>query len=110
MSPAGGGSTFNLLYSLSGSSYQPGPYDNLVQDASGNLYGTARNDGAYGMGSVFRLTRSGGSWLYTSLHDFMGTDGAYPYGVVAFDGNGNLYGTTKSGGAYGYGVVWEITP
>ena len=24
--------------------------------------------------------------------------------------NGNLYGTTFEGGAYGYGVIYEITP
>lgn len=29
---------------------------------------------------------------------------------VIFDSTGNLYGTTSSGGPYGAGVVWEITP
>jgi uncharacterized repeat protein (TIGR03803 family) len=47
----------------------------------GNLYGTARYDGAYGRGSVFVLTPSvGGTWAYSSLHDFMGgADGEFPY-------------------------------
>jgi uncharacterized repeat protein (TIGR03803 family) len=45
------------------------------------------------------------------LHDFSGgADGQFPYSNVVFDSNGNMYGTTSEGGAYGYGVVWEITP
>ena len=86
-------------------------FRSLVMDASGNLYGTTRQDGLYPSGSVFKLSRSNGSWTYTSLHDFTGgSDGAYPNGVT-LDANGNLYGTAQSGGAYGsYGVVWEITP
>jgi uncharacterized repeat protein (TIGR03803 family) len=43
------------------------------------------------------------------LYSFTGgNDGSYPsYGVI-FDGAGNLYGTTVSGGLYGYGVVFEL--
>jgi uncharacterized repeat protein (TIGR03803 family) len=80
-------------------------------DASGNLYCTTEYDGAYGGGSVCKLTRSKGGWSYTSLHDFTGgNDGAYLLGGVTLDANGNLYGTASAGGAYGSGVVWEITP
>ena len=39
-----------------------------------------------------------------------GTDGAYPGAPLIFDGNGNLYGTTPIGGAYGYGTVFELNP
>jgi uncharacterized repeat protein (TIGR03803 family) len=38
------------------------------------------------------------------------SDGGQPYGNVSLDANGNLYGTASAGGAYGYGVVFEITP
>ena len=31
-------------------------------------------------------------------------------GQLVLDSAGNLYGTTAVGGAYGYGVIWEITP
>jgi uncharacterized repeat protein (TIGR03803 family) len=80
-------------------------------DAAGNLYGTTYWDGAYASGAVFKLTPSNGGWTYTSLHDFTGgSDGADPISNVVFDANGNLYGTTSYGGAYNYGVVWEITP
>jgi len=81
-----------------------GPYAGMVMDAAGNLYGTT-------LSSVYELTPSGGGWSFSSLHVFnTGSDGNAVYGVVALDSNGNLYGTASSGGAYGYGTVWEITP
>jgi uncharacterized repeat protein (TIGR03803 family) len=39
-----------------------------------------------------------------------GTDGAFPGAPLIFDGNGNLYGTTSNGGAFGYGTVFELSP
>jgi uncharacterized repeat protein (TIGR03803 family) len=40
-----------------------------------------------------------------------GSDGAMPvFGNLIFDSAGNLYGTTVSGGAYGYGTVFELSP
>lgn len=38
--------------------------------------------------------RSGGGWTYTSLHDFdlQGSDGGVPYGSVALDASGNVFG------------------
>lgn len=113
LSPSNGSWTFSLLASFSGAavSTQGGPRENLVMDSAGNLYGTANSAGAYGYGSVFKLTPSGGTWTYTSLHDFKGgSDGFNPVSNVAFDSNGNLYGTTVYGGKQGQGVVWKIAP
>jgi uncharacterized repeat protein (TIGR03803 family) len=111
LSPAGGGWTFTVLYSPNGGG---GPVGNLALDATGVLYGTTGFDGAYSNGSVFKLTPSNGGWIYTGLHDFCPggncNDGSEPTGSVSWDASGNLYGTTYGGGAYGNGVVWEITP
>ncbi len=110
LSPAGGGWAFYMLYALSGS-YGGGPSEKPIMDAAGNLFNTAYGDGAHGWGSVFKLTPSSGGWTYTSLHDFTGgSDGGNPSCTPVFDANGNLYGTTRAGGAYGYGVVFEVTP
>ena len=80
-------------------------------DNAGNLYGTTSGDSAHPWGSVFKLTRSGGGWTYSSIHNFTGgSDGAYPFGHLALDRAGNLYGTASAGGVSGYGVVFEITP
>ena len=38
-----------------------------------------------------------------------GADGFDPQDGVIFDDAGNIYGTTKQGGAYGFGVVFKLT-
>ncbi len=108
LTASSGGWTLTNLYSFSGGE---GPVDTLLMDGAGNLYGTTVGAGAYGYGSVFKLSPSNDGWTYTSLHDFTGgIDGAYPYGSVILDANGNVYGTASGGGAYGRGVAFEITP
>lgn len=48
---------------------------------------------------------------YKVLYSFKGgNDGGGVFAGVAFDTKGNLYGTTWSGGAYGYGTVFELAP
>lgn len=37
-------------------------------------------------------------------------DGAYPNGGLVFDAGGNIYGTTVSGGFFGAGAVFELSP
>jgi len=39
-----------------------------------------------------------------------GFDGGQPWGGLIADRFGNLFGTTVSGGAYGYGTVYQLTP
>jgi len=111
--------TYTLIYSFNNfiGEYQCGPSSTLAMDGAGNLYGTTVCDGVNGGGNVWELTPSGGSWTYTSLHDFTGgSDGENPVCNVVFDSSGNLYGTTLNGGnlsdcgGSGCGVVWEITP
>jgi uncharacterized repeat protein (TIGR03803 family) len=87
----------------------------VFDETSGNLYGTAATGGnnacANGCGVVFKLTpNSDGSWKYSVVHRFTGSDGANPAAALILDQKGNLYGTTTLGGAGGYGVVFEITP
>lgn len=108
------------LYYSTGESDGAFPLAGLVQDASGNLYGTATDGGIYnlicgeGCGALFKLDPTGN---LTVLHDFTGgTDGASPVGGLTIDLAGNLYGTAANGGdlndcsGYGCGVVFEITP
>jgi uncharacterized repeat protein (TIGR03803 family) len=111
LSPSGENWTFSLIYDLSGPG--PGPSQNLVRDAAGNLYGVTWGDGAFNQGNVFKLTPTNNGWTYTSLHDFTnGTDGSNALGALTMDGNGVLYGTTYDGGSElcACGVVFEITP
>ena len=87
----------------------------LTFDKKGNLWGTAGGGTGEcngGCGVVFKMTPAAkGKWKYSVVHDFTGTDGAYPAAAVVFDQHGNLYGTTELGGpGHSVGVVFEITP
>jgi uncharacterized repeat protein (TIGR03803 family) len=111
---AGGNWTFNLLYSISAPGQNGGPWDTLVIDGSGSLYGTTYASG-HGDGSVFKLTPSNGSWIETDLVDFDHNNGSVSFGSVALDAGGNVYGVAFMGGssrncAGGCGVVYEVTP
>jgi uncharacterized repeat protein (TIGR03803 family) len=94
------------------------PGGGVIFDGAGNLYGATTWGGAGGCesggcGTVFKLTPgAGGKWTEKVLHSFNdnGVDGWEPDGGLIVDVAGNLYGTTYSGGAYGYGAVFEITP
>ena len=103
-----GGFSYSILYNFGVESETPVP--TLTLDSAGNLYGTAQSGGTGGVGAVFRLSPSGGSWNYTSLHDFTFSTGGYPLGNVIRDAIGNLYGTTPYGGTGQDGVVFAITP
>jgi uncharacterized repeat protein (TIGR03803 family) len=61
---------------------------------------------------VFELLNSAGTYTYYSLYSFKGgtADGVNPYGRLARDTSGHLYGTTANGGASGKGTVFEFTP
>lgn len=108
---ATGGWTESVLYSFTGGADGANPQAGLIFDQSGNLYGTAGNGGADGFGAVFELTQKSSGWIETVLYSFTGgADGAGPLASLIFDGSGNLYSTTWGGGAYGGGVVFELTP
>jgi uncharacterized repeat protein (TIGR03803 family) len=96
------------------------PYAALTFDSAGNRYCTTtygpvsgyESDGA---GTVFELTPSrNGRWTESVLFTFCpGNDcssGLNPFSNLVLDSTGNLYGTTKSGGApYGPGTVFELS-
>ena len=97
-----------VLYSFTGALDGGKPYGGLVRDADGNLYGSASIGGSSGYGVLFRLNTQGKEVV---LHNFNPTDGATPvFERLVRDDEGNLYGTTSGGGAFGWGVVFELTP
>lgn len=106
LSPLNGSYTYSVLYNISGGDGSASP---LSMDTAGNLYGV-QYAGANDHGMIFKLTPGNGGWIFTDLHDFNGSDGSQPIGNLALDASDNLYGTTENGGAYGYGVIWEVTP
>lgn len=85
-------------------------YGAPVFDRAGNLYGTTSYGGAHDSGTVYELTRSGSGWTETILWNFDGPSGDMPLNGLIFDAAGNLYGTTKLGGANYSGNVFELSP
>jgi uncharacterized repeat protein (TIGR03803 family) len=85
----------------------------VIFDADGNLYGTTYRGGENSGGTVFKLTAAaGGIWHETLLHSFGASedDANSPEAGLIFDAEGNLYGTTQRGGAFGLGAVFEVMP
>jgi uncharacterized repeat protein (TIGR03803 family) len=102
--------TETVLYRFAGGTDGSFPQGDLVFDHAGNVYGTA-GGGGLGDGVVYKLASSNGDWTESILYRFTGgRDGGLPVGGVIFDKSGNLFGATESGGAYGYGAVYKLTP
>ncbi len=87
------------------------PYsETLVQATDGNLYGTTYSGGANGKGVVFRISTGGAlTTLYSFCSQSSCTDGSYPYSGLIQATDGNLYGTTYSGGANNLGTIFQIS-
>jgi uncharacterized repeat protein (TIGR03803 family) len=109
LDPAG---TETLLYSFTGPPDGAAPKRVLIQDAAGNLYGTASGGGLgpcftianepptpptkVFCGTVFAIDAAGNE---TVLYKFTGQpDGAVPLSGLIRDASGNLFGTTYQGG------------
>jgi uncharacterized repeat protein (TIGR03803 family) len=79
----------------------------LIQATDGNFYGTTYAGGTPNAGTVFRMTPAG---VVTIMHTFTGmADGGSPFAALMQAGDGDLYGTTYSGGASGNGTVFRMS-
>jgi uncharacterized repeat protein (TIGR03803 family) len=107
---------FTTLYDFCHASYCAGVYPTaLLQTLTGELYGTTDYAGAYGSGTVFKISPGG---MATALYNFCTQD----FNNACYDGNlptgliegtdGNFYGAVFNGGAnakdYG-GALFQIT-
>ena len=112
LAPSGGSYSESVLYSFQGGTTGSNPYDGVVLDSSGNLYGSVRGGGNPDspQGLLFQLTNTGSGWMSNPIHTLTGNDGSQPFGGLIFDSTGNLYGTTSCGGSGSGGTVFELTP
>ena len=99
------------------------PLAGVIFDEVGNLYGTTEWGGTCkdGCGTVFKLApNADGSWAESVLYRFCSLtnclDGDGPSSSLIFDKEGNLYGTTVSGGVNvsvcpnDCGTVFKLAP
>lgn len=79
--------------------------------SKGILYGVTTVGGANGQGVAYQLAKKNGAWQLTPIYAFQGEpDAGFPYGGLAIDGQGNLYGTTYYDGANDLGSVYQLAP
>jgi uncharacterized repeat protein (TIGR03803 family) len=100
-----------VLHSFTGSATPDGcfPVGTLVMDPEGSLYGATGACGAFGYGTVWKLSQNRQESI---LHAFnwSASDGAFPFGGVIRDSQGNLYGSTGRGGpGDGDGTVYKLS-
>ena len=92
--------------------------NDLAQGTDGSFYGTTRYGGSNFTGTIFEVSPSGS---FSTLHTFAAetinafgyatsADGVEPVGALAQGNDGNFYGTTQYGGAYGTGTIFRLTP
>jgi len=100
LSPSGGGWTEKVIYAVKTTPA------GLTMDGAGNIFGVTTS-------TVFELSPNGkGGWNPTVIHTFTGRprDGAKAQGTPVLDQAGNLYGTTRLGGAKNQGTVYSLNP
>jgi uncharacterized repeat protein (TIGR03803 family) len=98
-----------LVHTFGGEGARDGqdPNGSLVRDDAGSLYGTTLDGGASGYGTIFKIVPGDSE---TVLYSFEGSgDGSFPSSGVYRDPQGNLYGTTASGGSHNLGTVFKVT-
>jgi uncharacterized repeat protein (TIGR03803 family) len=105
--------TETVLYSFCAQSGCPGlPDGGVIADSEGNFYGVTYTGGIGG--TVFRFTPAGELSVLDSFDD--PHQGVAPGGKLAFDRQGNVYGTAGEGGTNRYlvtagdGTVFKLSP
>jgi uncharacterized repeat protein (TIGR03803 family) len=112
LAAVGQAQTYSVLYKFQGNPDGANPSAGVIRDATGNLYGTTSAGGASNVGTVFKLSKTGETVLYSFCPGGPPcTDGANPGAGLVQDAIGNLYGTAGGGtgcSGRGCGVVFRL--
>jgi uncharacterized repeat protein (TIGR03803 family) len=84
------------------------PQSQLYLDKTDALFGTTFQGGGAGAGAIFRWSNAAYARPYSFCQLDGCADGKLATGTLAADKQGNLYGATFSGGAFGQGTVYEF--
>lgn len=97
-----------VIHAFTGGDDGSGPGARVTVDASGNVYGMTPTGGTNGLGTIYKLATNG---AFTVIHTFTGgADGSNGSAGRMLWLNGRLYGAATTGGTYGSGVVFQLTP
>jgi uncharacterized repeat protein (TIGR03803 family) len=98
------GSGYLVLHAFSGEDGRD-LFGRLVEGRDGMLYGATIQGGTYDWGTVFKMSKDGGS--FSLLHSFPYI-GGYPWGSLVEGRDGVLYGTTYNDGNHEFGTVFSL--
>jgi len=82
------------------------PSSPLIKGTDGNLYGLSQQGGAYGYGSIYRITTNG---ALSAVGSFNKTNGSAPMGPFYIDPEGTIFGLTYRGGTNDQGAVFRAS-
>jgi uncharacterized repeat protein (TIGR03803 family) len=103
--------TFTQLHAFTGGADGGDPQGAMVEDGSGNLYGATFGGTGYGDGTLFELSPSAGSYTYQVIFTFNGAAGSNPFGDLALDSSGNLWGSLlESNDVNSSGGLFVVSP
>lgn len=106
--PVNGTWAYKVLYAFHGAPHQS-PSGNLVEDASGNLYGIV-GVAPYAAGDIFELSPPAGGtgpWTLSYIHLYHHN---YPATNLTLGPNGTLYGDIYGDQDLDYGYIFQMTP
>ena len=109
---SGGNWTQTVVHAFTGGDDGSGAGARVTIDKRGTLYGMAPTGGAFGLGTIYSIHPDGnGNWKFKVIHAFTGgADGSSGSAGQMLIRGGKLYGAATTGGIYGKGTVFELTP
>jgi uncharacterized repeat protein (TIGR03803 family) len=115
LQPGTNGWTYSLLHSFCGYPDGNAPEGGLLIDKAGNLFGVTTLGGtgcgvqSTGCGTVFELSPNSGTWTESTLVNFTGPSGWFPF-TLTMDSKGRLIGLNAVDGGQGYfGTMFELS-
>ncbi|MBL0343105.1 MAG: hypothetical protein IPP71_20900 [Bacteroidetes bacterium] len=99
--------TYTKLIDFTGSNGK-NPSGTLLQFSNGLLYGLTKYGGANNSGILFSYDISNSS--FSSILNFIGTNGDRPCGSLSYASDGKMYGMTQYGGVNNKGTIFSFEP
>lgn len=108
---SGGTWAQSVIHAFTGGDDGSGPGARVTLDRNGDVYGMAPTGGANGLGTIYKIHPHRGEWIFQVIHTFTGgPDGSSGSAGRMMLSHGRLYGAATTGGQYGSGVIFELTP
>ena len=83
------------------------PFGGLVLGPDNNYYGMTEAGGSNNLGTYYRISHDG---VFELLGNLTGAaNGGQPFDEMVVASDGNLYGTTSTGGSDGVGTIFQLT-